>query len=769
MFAEATGQVRGVEIPGAVQLENGLILRGMCDAANTVDDQNSESRKLELRKIDQDFRTYFVSNRRAEAAKPDELAVPRQDFTLIQRRQSQRPLNYQIGVHQRKDFGPDGKSVVTLYSGLNETLDIDVGITAVNAQRVSVDGLSHRWDFGISTTAIPETTLYSGRDMPSLLLNVRGFANDGQMQLNAAQMLLEAEKYDAARKLISDIESDFPDLEGRCARLSDAWNDQMARRFLEELTQMRNTGKYRTAQAYVRLWPEQNLAPFVRVKARDFVSKLEEQDHRLALIRQTLSMLVGAVADETTRRKAMRLWTAFDRELDKNSLPGLELFEFSQGDDNLSPEAKLSLAISGVYLGADAAFDTFPEAEGLYELRLLLQDYLRTTADEQTIRNDQLQKMRIQEGYSIDRVAALLKHLPPQFPVRIDDVPLGQAGTFAITAEGDSCACVGQVPAEYAVNRRYPLIIAFPRGGLTGQQTIDWWGKSANRDGYIVVVPELYAEDEGTYAASADQHRRFIGLVQRLKAGLSIDDDRVFVAGHGIGGEAAMDIGTAHPDLFAGVVSLASLGRRHLSWTAHNSTALPWYIVAGSRQPRWSARLRPLVEKLFRMPGGDRREFSDVLFVRYDERGFESFAEERVNLFRWLNFQRRKQLPEVIDATVLRSTDTNWFWLKLNSVPMSNISLDEPSTWNDRPRRNGTVSAKISGNLVRLSSLPDDATLYLSPELPGLDVRQSVTVVSVRGKSQKITYTPRLRDMLEHFREWRDRERLCYMTVPVSR
>ena len=41
----------------------------------------------------------------------------------------------------------------------------------------------------------------------------------------------------------------------------------------------------------------------------------------------------------------------------------------------------------------------------------------------------------------------------------------------------------------------------------------------------------------------------------------SIDSDRVFLSGHSIGGDAAWDIGLAHPDLWAGVIPIVVRSR----------------------------------------------------------------------------------------------------------------------------------------------------------------------------------------------------------------
>lgn len=758
------------EIAGAVRLNNGLILYGVCELANTVDPE-LQDRRLEVRRINQEFRSYFVSTRRSSPPQPDELAVPRHDFRIIQHRTSQRPLNFEIGLHRQTSFTDQGTAKVILALGQGETAEIDVGVTAVNAQRIALGGLSHRWEFGVSMVAVPDNILYAGRNAPGLLKLARQFQS-GDTQLNMVQMLLQAEKFAAAQLLLADLAEEFPELRPRCDRLSEAWNDGVGRRVLEELSVLQDTGKYETARRYARAWPDEKLAPVIRVRAKQFLEGLDEDRQRLATATEALNALVADVKDDNLRRQAMQVWVELQREMDLSTLPALTAFELMQLDPQLLPESRLALAASGAMLGAESAIDNFPETYGLLQIRFLLQDYLRTTDAETAARNALLEQIRTQEGFSIERVASLLQTLPPVLPLSIAEAAEAGPGVFSLPETADMAGCAGVVPAEYATTRRYPLIIALPREGLTSQETLEWWQKTADRNGYIVAVPELYSATSANYDATTDQHQKFLKLLVHLKGSLKIDDDRVFIAGHGIGGEAAMDLATAHPDLFAGVVSIASLGRKHLRWTAHNSLNLPWYVVAGSRQPRFYPRLGPLLEKLFsRVSGGGQAGFVDMLLVRYDERGFESYSEEIPNLFRWLNLQKRSPDPEVIEATTLRTSDRSWYWLKLAEIPDRFIGLDQASGWDDQPTASGTVAARINGrgNLIHLRTLPGDATLRLGPSTPGLDLTQKINLRTVSGRSQTIEFVPSLRDLLDDFRERHDRSRLCYMKVPVER
>jgi pimeloyl-ACP methyl ester carboxylesterase len=345
---------------------------------------------------------------------------------------------------------------------------------------------------------------------------------------------------------------------------------------------------------------------------------------------------------------------------------------------------------------------------------------------------------------------------------------LSDLQTFRLESTGDQPGCAGVVPPEYSESRPWPIVIAFPQEGVSAEKMLTWWTTQAARYGYIVAIPELYEADAGAYDASAESHRRFLQLIRRLKTGLRIDDDRVFVAGHGIGGEAAMDVATSHPDLFAGLISIAGLSRRHIQWTACNDPSLPWYVVVGGRQGYWSDRMSILLEKLFRRTG-DTGQIVDMMFVKYPERGFETFTEESPYIFEWMQLFRRNAVPDRLSAKVMRSTDTSWHWLQLQSIPARSVRLDEPTKWSDRRFEDPLVlQAHLArSNAVHVATSTPPFILKLSEKCPGIDLQQPITIV--RGRQRKnVNYRPSISDMLEEFRLTGERVRLCGMKVFVD-
>ena len=754
------------DLPGAVRLKNGLILNGLCGNASTIAPLQQDQ-GLELRRIEQQVRTYFVSTRQCGAVIPDNQVLPRLNFDIPQRRSGAKPMQYLIGLHNQTPFDVQGRSKIELTTAGGKQ-EISVGITAINSQFATVTGLSHRWEYWVSMSQLPGSILYAGNDQPCLLRMANGFS-DGANQLNMAQMLLDAEKYIAARALIEDITTEFPDLKQQADRLIQDWNDAVGQRVVDELGVLMESGKHHAARKYARQWPEENLAAVVQVRANAINRQLEEDARRVKNITLSIGSTLKEIEDPNGYRDAKGVWDELNREINPNTLARFGPFELFSLDDSTRAESRLALAVTGWMLGAENAFDDFIEAVGLVKIRHLLVDYLLTTTEETAERIRIVESIRQQEGFSIERVAQLLEHLPSANPIGIENALTPTV--VEVDETTSSAGCLVQLPAEYSGLRRYPLLVAFPRGGQSASDTIDWWGTQADRNGYVLMVPQLYSETGPGYGASAAEHTLFVNLLRRIKAGVSVDDDRVFIAGHGVGGEAAMDLASAQPSLFAGVVSLGGRGRRNIQWAAHNSMTMPWYIVIGTLQPNYYTRMEMLLRKLFKRSPVT-REYPNVLYTRYRERGFESFAEEVPRLFEWMALHRR-QVPKQIEATIMRSTDTDWSWLSLDQIPQRFACLDSPTNYDARPTDTpgttpGKLSARITGNFIRLASLPTGGYIRLSPQLPDIDLQKPITM-RIGSRSESIDFEPSVRDLLSDFYLHRDRSRFCYMKVPFQK
>ena len=116
-------------------------------------------------------------------------------------------------------------------------------------------------------------------------------------------------------------------------------------------------------------------------------------------------------------------------------------------------------------------------------------------------------------------------------------------------------------------------------GGRLGQ------GRYARRPGH---PPRLHRhrarwlqEQQKQYGYSAREHAIVLNSLRDACRRFSIDTDRVYLSGQSIGGDAAWDIGLAHPDLWAGVIPIVAQSDRYCARYWENARYVPFYVVAG--------------------------------------------------------------------------------------------------------------------------------------------------------------------------------------------
>ena len=750
--------------PGAVQVENGLILSGMCSTTNTFFDGDGVlDLGIELRLIDQGFRKVYVSTRTSQPAVPNPAAWPVQIFSVPQKRTANARLPQAVGPLSFGPFGSDGTAIVGVATADNRIEEIQVGIVQINELYAEVIGLTHNWRFSVSTASLPAGIMY-----PGFLSRVPKFDIDHFVRLEIARMLIRAGRLDDAASTLASIKADFPDAADQLPAIAGDLRSERGRQLLQIFEQRRSAGQYRLALNAGLLFPQVQIAPDVQLQARELVSAAEQNEKRCKTIRFRLSELAGQIEMHELKSRAMSIVPQVQAAVNADTLDRFSAFELLADTDDMKPEASLALAISGWLLGAENAIQNLEETFGLFEARILLSDYLQTTIDQATLRSELTSRIAEQEGVSAARMADVIRHLPALDPPRLKIEMDSETRRESVPASNRSVGYCLQLPPEFNPHRPYPLLVAFPREGIPAAGTVAFWSGQADQNGYIVVSPEIYSTSSGSYDASATQHSQFLELMRRLKLSLNIQDDRVFAVGHGIGGEAAIDMATSHPELFAGVVSLAGLGRRHFQWTAYNDPNLAWYLVVGDAQGGWFERLRFLLaSKLFRRDSTTRR-IANAVFVLYPNRGFESYFEELHSVFQWMALHRRVTFPEKIDAAILRSTDTSWSWLELADVPQQFTELDSASNWNDSNFRSGAVSAELtrSNGIIITRSPSSNVTIKLAPGMPGINLDKPVTLRSGRERTT-VSYDPKLTDMLEELYNTGERQRLCFMRVSL--
>jgi predicted esterase len=274
----------------------------------------------------------------------------------------------------------------------------------------------------------------------------------------------------------------------------------------------------------------------------------------------------------------------------------------------------------------------------------------------------------------------------------------------------------------------------------------------ATRQGYIVIAPAWTKPHQYQYEYSAREHAAVLGALRDATRRFSIDTDRVYLSGHSMGGDAAWDIGLAHPDLWAGVIPIVATTGKLVDRYWKNAEKLPLYFVSGELDGQKTVTNAPQWERYFSRPSG-----WDMTLVEYQGRGHENFSDEIQHIFDWMPRKRRNFYPKEFSVVTMRTWD-NFFWgLELSNMPAN--QMVDPASW---PPPRGTLPMNpvfkvLQPNGVSVDLHSAHVTLWLSPDWVNFD-----RPITIRFNSERLALKqpikPSLEVMLEDVRTRGDRQ-----------
>jgi predicted esterase len=173
------------------------------------------------------------------------------------------------------------------------------------------------------------------------------------------------------------------------------------------------------------------------------------------------------------------------------------------------------------------------------------------------------------------------------------------------------------IPADYDAKKKWPIIVALH--GMGGDENSFFAGydngairRVAEERGYIVVCPKGRGP-YSMYLASAE--RDVIDVINEMKRDFSIDDDRVYLMGHSMGGYGSWSIAANNPSIFAAIAPIAGGGTPFSRPKLKAITHVPWIVVHGDKDPTVSVEeSRKMVKagkelgveiKYIEVPGGN--------------------------------------------------------------------------------------------------------------------------------------------------------------------
>ena len=720
--------------------------------------------------IDAGMRRYYVPVQKvSNVLEGNGLGAP-ELFDLRQRRRPAGNVVASIGPLQNVTrFNSDGQRQVTLNFARGPKV-IDQGIFEIGPKFMRVSALKYDWEFGVATRSIPPA------DVDAMIRKVTDQSKP-EDRFAIVRFFLQAELFLQALTELDTIAADFPDLKPRVDDFATQARQQLAQKLLDELSDRRNNGQHFLAWSKAKKFPVDGMSAAILRQVREFLSEYETAMEDGESVVALLGELQGQIKDADVRQQLESMRIEVVEKLNYETLPRLRPFLQQSDDETRTPEEKLALAYSGWVSGDADAIDSLPLAINLWQARFEMLRYIRS--NDPAARTQMLADLLGLEGVGAESVLRLIPLLPPL--IRTPGIKAGHATEIEVDRKMAGVASNAPavkyhvlLPTEYSHDHTYPMVVALHAVERNPAWELRWWGGTAEeplqaqRRGYIVIAPEYLEEKATAYTYSPQSHYRVQMALRDARKRFNIDSNRVFLAGHGSGGDAAFDMGNAHPDLFAGVIPITGLIQNLTVKIWRNGRRLPWFMVSGQLDRDVFERNASLINRM--MIG-----HFDVLLSEFIGRGYESFYEEIHQLFDWMDLQERAPLPDEFSMLAARPNNNRFFWLKANTLgpagqprgPGQNLpaAIVTPSV---RPKNiSGKVLAGAATHTtISVKSPARSNTIWLSPEMIDFGIRLQVRIGARRVFNDFVESS--VEHMLDDLRLRGDRQRVYHARIDVK-
>lgn len=755
-----------------VLLKDGRILQGSLGMVDSLADQlKAPDAAGVIRRIiflDNDLCRTFVPERQVQQQLADQGEL-QERFAVAQAiRRAGRAVS-SVGPRIRgmrfDDFDEFGRRTFR-FGTVQGRVDVVQAITLITPRWTKVEGMNYDWDMRIATSSIP-------RDVLDKILTKQIDPKNIEHRNRIANFYLQSERYKDSREALESIIEDFSDnpnikqLEPTIRRL----RQMEARQAMGELKVRRTAGQHALVVKLLDGFPSEGVAGEILQEVRETSEGYQKLQAEVRQVLEQFDAELAKIKDTAVRTQIEPIRQELIAELNIDTLGRMAAFRQHLGDGDLSPDQKLAFAISGWLLGADAALEKLSVAISLYTVRGQVREYL----NEPVVLNREriLGSMRSQEGAVPGLVAALLAHMKPA----VDPPPPvspQQPGFYRLEVPGlakqPTVNYLVQLPPEYNPYRRYPAVVTLHAAGTTASQQIDWWAGGwtkagwrngqAARHGYLVIAPEWTLEHQKQYGYSAREHAAVLRSLRDACRRFAVDVDRVFLSGHSMGGDAAWDIGLAHPDLWAGVIPIVAQSDRYCNHYWQNAKGLPFYVVCGELDGGKLIRNAQDLDRYLQ------RGYNCTV-VEYRGRGHEHFYEEILRIFDWMDRFRRDFFPREFDCATMRPWDNYFWWVELEGLPPG--AMVAPADW---PPPRGTRPAQVKAIITNTNGLNVTAgaarvTVWLSPEMLSFERRVNIVVNTRRANPNDRTLQPDLKTLLEDVRTRGDRQHPFWAKVEL--
>jgi dienelactone hydrolase len=677
-----------------------------------------------------------------------------------------------------------------------------------------VESLRYGWGPRYLTRELgPDVVQKLLRDYPEAK---RSDKNDPSARFRAARFLLQAQWYDHAEREYQALVRDFPDQRDKVEKSLENLGKLRALQAVEEMERGQKAGRHAWVQGQLAAIPTSSLDERQVGRLQAVKALYETGSPNLVHARRLLKQLPSKLTSPGTREVLTEAAAAIAAEVSLESIGRLEAFvnlarQAERDGKGQTPEQLLSLAVTGWLLGNVSAESRADTAVRLWRVRQLVLEHQRTDSGDA---RDRIAQQVQQTGIAFDVLDRVIRHSPPPepFPIMATQAPVVAAAwmngagvasgqlppavaawpmvsaalpgaaagvvTLRLTTDGLPPAAVTnreraaryhlQLPPEYHHGRAWPVLIVLHSAGETSEETLRRWAAPAALNGYLLAAPEWGSGFRHAYDYSEEDHAVVLDVLRHLRQRFQVDNDRVFLAGWGEGGNMAFDVGLSHPDLFAGVMPIGGRPRYFAVEYWKNGQHLPFYVVIGDQAADSWTQTRRTFEHWVRVG-------YPMLLVEYKGRAVEWFGGELPYLFDWMGRKKRVTMPSEIgkpggtiseEFAALRPTDDRFYWLGVSDL--SERNQNEAGRW-----RRGIIPGSLHGRLGEGNRLFVTAhgfrrlTVWFGQGM--IDFDKNVTVLVNRQQrwfNRKVT--PNVATLLEDFYRRGDRQRLYWAKVEFS-
>ena len=204
--------------------------------------------------------------------------------------------------------------------------------------------------------------------------------------------------------------------------------------------------------------------------------------------------------------------------------------------------------------------------------------------------------------------------------------PRVQHRSYVMEETGETIPYALFVPSGYDPASPAPLMVSLHGAGRQYDWLMNYAGflDLAEHHGYVVVTPLGYTRRGGYgYRGESEQDRQaeqdVMNVFKRVTDELNIDENRIYLWGHSMGGAGTYYIASRHPDIWAGLAAVAG-GSMTADFVDPDAIRhIPFLVLQGSEDRTVPAeRARESVAKMrelgmqhlyIEIPGGDHSLF----------------------------------------------------------------------------------------------------------------------------------------------------------------